>query len=460
MMTLHDLTRYYRNAGLVGEDRAAITITVALAGDASVVLRGYPGTGKTHGARVAIDLLPPEIVCQIDMVSALGIWSKPIAARVAASRIVYLPEQQNAGDNDEVVKVLKKWGDGVDAERAKSADFGNDVELTVLPCRTFLSTAAITNKAHEASFDLESARRVVKVNTDPSENATDKVLKSKADVLVRGHEKTRVLNPIEAQRVRQHVRRTMLGNHDAVARVRFFGARELLEAIPKTFPESRSAFALFEKVLLGIARWYADSEVRVGDEVFLSPQRVAETWAFYGDVLLENALKWETSDREILDVFPQASWNGDAIAPDSCADLQFIMRKLKPFGLTDAALVRRQLAKLVLKGFLNEADGFQRKRWHRTALSDVANFIDWNSVRAACAKGAEAFLQGEARQRYEALLLEAGNEARSARVIQNPITGEWGPIVGLHSVLYYDAAVGEYAKVGDRPAQPKGIMAY
>lgn len=458
MTTLHDIARYFRNAGLVGEDKAALTSLIALAGDASVIWRGYSGTGKTVGADITVALLPESIVANVDMVSKFGIWSDGVVERLEAARIVYFPEQQNAGDNDEVVKILKKWGDGKDAEREKSEQYGQKTKTAKLPCRTFVSTGAVTNEAHERSFDMESARRVVKVNTNPSEEATAGVLAAKADALVRGRENVRVLSPLDTARIRRHVAQVFTADHEAVTGVRFFGARELLRAIPKTFPEARSAFALFEKVLLGAARFYANEEVRIGHEVFLSPQRVAEVWAFYGDVLVENALKFETSDREILNpaVFPQPKWNGDAPAPECCLDLQTLLRRLKPFGLTDPALVKRQVGRLEMKGFLAEAGGFRTTKWHRTGLADIANFADWTAVIDACVEGAKAYLTGDAQAAY----LAKCEAARGTAAMQNPVTGDTGPITGAGSVLYADPATGGYASVGTGPAAPKGLFAF
>lgn len=459
--TLHTLARYYRHGGLVGEDRAAITSTVALAGGASVVWRGYPGTGKTHGARLTAALVKacaPHLYAKVDMMSKLGIWSPGMVKRivnVGARGVVDFGEDQNTSDNDENVKVKKKWGDGDDAERGKSEDMGNDTSFTLLPCRTFLATAAITNDAHAKSFDLESARRVVKVATDPGERATAAVLDAQADALVYGEKATEVLSRLEKRHVEKHVARV----HECdVAAVRWFGAHETKKAIPAFFPEARSANALFTKVLLGVARWYADEEVRVGKTVFLSPQRVAEAWAFYGDILDENARKFETSDREILGSFPQPVWNGEAIAPECALDLQAVMRQLRPMGLTDPALVKRQISKLVSKGFLAEADGFGvsgRVRWHRTNLSDVANRVRWEDVLAACRKHAKTQLDGDARRDYLALCDKAESEG-----MVNPITGRAGPIVGDESVLYFDHATGKYAPVGERAAKPRGIFAY
>lgn len=453
--TLHDLARYYRNAGLVGEERAGITSTVALLGGASVVWRGYPGTGKTVGAEICVRLIPEKYLATVDMLSKLGIWSRGIADRIRAARIVWLPEQQNTGDNDEVVKVLKKWGDGRDAERGKSEEYGASTSVETLPCRAFVSTAAITNAAHEKSWDLESARRVIVVSTNPSEEATGAVLDAQADALVYGEAAIRCLTPLEKRAVEKHVARVMA--RADVRAVRFFGAREMKESIPKMFPETRSAFALFTKVLLGVGRWYADSEVVVNGEVYLSPQRAAEAWSFYADILDENARKFETSDREILGVFPQPVWTGEAIAPECALDIHAIMRKLKPLGLTDPALVKRQVARLVAKGFLAEAVGFTRARWHRTSLSDVANRVEWEGVVKTCRARARELLDGDARRRYLALC----DAATGSRGMTNPLTGEVGPLYGPDSVLYLDAATGRYAPVGERrAAQPRGILAY
>lgn len=458
-VTLHDLARYYRHGGLVGEDRAAITSTVALGGGASVIWLGYPGTGKTHGARISAALVvaaAPHLLVKVDMLSKLGIWSPGMVKRIEAigpRGVVLFPEDQNASDNDENVKVKKKWGDGDDAERAKSEDMGNDTSFTVLPCRTFLSTAAITNAAFGKSFDLESSRRVVKVATDPSETATSAVLDSQADALVYGSKATNVLSPLEKRAVEKRVAAMM---ESPVERVRFFGAHAIKNAIPAFFPEARSANALFAKILLGVARWYADSEVTKGTTVYLSPQRAAEAWAFYGDVLDENARKFETSDREILGAYPQPVWNGEAIAPECALDLPAVMRKLRPMGLTDPALVKRQISKLVTKGFLAEADGFSRARWHRTTLSDVANRVEWRDVLAECRKHAKTQLDGDERAAY----LAKCDEAESVGMM-NPITGQVGPIVGDESVLYFDRATGKYAPVGERKgAAPRGILAY
>jgi hypothetical protein len=447
---LWNLARYYRDNRLIGEARAAITTTIALAGDASVIVRGLSGTGKSHLSEVARGLLPDELVTNVDMVSKLSIWSKPSVKRINAARIVYFPEDQNASDNDEIVKIKKKWGDGRPAEREKSEDYGNDSSIATLEPKTFLSTAAITNEAHGRTFDAESARRVVKLSTNPSAQATADVLASMAHVMKRGKKAARSLSLLEAAAVRKHVAKTM--SRTDITGVRFLGADALLASVPTAFPEARSAVSLFQKVLLGVGRWYADDELVIDGEVYLSPSRVAEAWAFYGDILCENALKMETLDREILHAFPNPVWQGEAVAPECLKDLNAIMRALKPAGITDPGIVKGQIAKLLLKGFLAEAQVFRGIKWHRTDLSDTANAVDWKAVYAECRREAPEVLEGEALATYLAKC--------DVLTMQNPLTGKVGPIMGNDSVLYHDDRTGAYTPVGRQVAKPQGIEAW
>lgn len=458
MTTLHDIARFYRARGLVGEDRAAVTTSVALLGDASVVVRGASGTGKTEIQRGAVALFPEDKVATVDMVSEKAIWSKGMVARIVGlgdDGLVVFPEDQNASDNDEMVKVKKKWGDNSPASREKSEDYGNGTSLTTLPVRKFISTAALSNEAHQRTFDAESARRVIKVPTNPGSKATRDVLDSMADALVRGEDAGRVLSALDRRRVTKAYH-AALARRD-ITKVRFLGAKALTAAIPDTFPEARSALALFRKVLLGVGRFYADREVIVDGEVFLSPGTVAEAWAFYGDFLLENALKLDTGDRSILAAIPQPAWQGSAPTPESCVGLNDVMKALRPVGITDPGFTKARVAALIPKGFLVEAEGSRTTKWHRTGIADFVNNVDWKAVIDACENAAPEHL-GDGDECAQFLV--ACQRARGNEAMQNPLTGAVGPILGDKSVLYFNAATGAYTSVGSAPEKPRGILAY
>lgn len=456
--TLFDLSRYYRDDAIIGEDRACVTTSIALLGDASVILRGASGTGKSRILWRAAALIPQEKKVTVDMVSEKAIWSKGMVKRIVGvgeDGTVIFPEDQNAGDNDEMTKVKKKWGDNQSAIREKSEDYGNDTSTTELPPRKFLSSAALSNEAHQRTFDAESARRVIKVPTNPSEEATRAVLASMADTLVRGSKAMRVLSPLEKRGVEKHYA-AAIARRDITA-VRFLGARALVGSVPATFPEARSAFALFNKVLLGTARWYADREVVVDGEVFVSPTTVAETWAFYGDFLMENALKLDTGDRHILAAIPQPAYNGPAITPESCVDLKTVMGALKTHGITDPGFVKARVAALITKGFLVEAEGMTRStKWHRTGIADFVNFVDWSAVIADSEANAAEYLTGDEHARYMA----ACAKARTNEAIQNPLTGKVGHLLGEESVLYYNPATDAYTPVGTQPEKARGLFAF
>src|SRR5438552_2067577 len=126
--SLYDVVRYARNAEsfaengkkkfnpLIGEEAGLLTVFCGfgMARRATIVY-AFSGTGKTVLSDAVYNLLPDAEKMVVDMLSAKALWYK--ATDINARVFLYFPEEQNASDNDEVVKIKKKFGEGKDAER-------------------------------------------------------------------------------------------------------------------------------------------------------------------------------------------------------------------------------------------------------------------------------------------------------------------------------------------------------
>lgn len=417
---LYDVVRYARNAEvvkengklsyqpLVGEEAALLTVFCGFAmARRGVTIESFSGTGKTVIADAVWNLIPDDMKMVVDMLSPKALWYK--ANEINAKTFLYFPEEQNASDNDEVVKVKKKLGDGKDAEREVTGGvlgegLGRTTEKYVIKWHPDLSTVAIENRAGANVFDDESRRRRIVVTTDPSGKQTRAVVKKHGGVWARGVEAEKTMSSLEALTLRAHVARC-IAEYDRVPEVRFFGAEAFAEQVPAIFTSTRSAFKLLQQVARGVAVFYADREQIATDaktgETFiaLSPARFAETLDFYGDGFFSNCMKLPPMGSRVIGALPQPKLDqrSGVVSHDAMRTEAELLRDLAGRGVVmERSKVRTILKKCVDAGFVEENDELNAKRYHRTPAADFEAWLKWGPIVEACRSEAKTQLGDQA----------------------------------------------------------------
>jgi ABC-type glutathione transport system ATPase component len=92
-MNLHNVVKYFKNKGVVGEEGLAVAITLALINKASFGVEGYSGSGKTFITDKLIELVEDKVYT-IGLSSKLAIFSDLM--RMNTKQIIYIPELQKA----------------------------------------------------------------------------------------------------------------------------------------------------------------------------------------------------------------------------------------------------------------------------------------------------------------------------------------------------------------------------
>ncbi len=224
-LTLHDLVRYYRSQGVVGEEPLVCGITLAAVAGASFGVEGSSGSGKTFVVDKLVRLLPD--VYTVGQASNVAVFHD--AERINGSRFLYIPELQKAMQrkNAPIIEVIKDLTEGKDATRLVARTGGGVTTYAIKRGVTLIYTLAAEN---DFKKDEESSRRFLQFYTDASPAHLDAIHAAKA--------RERWAGPLERAegaslegRVQGHVR-ACLGLQEAAVLDPF--AEYIAQVVPKT----------------------------------------------------------------------------------------------------------------------------------------------------------------------------------------------------------------------------------
>ncbi len=171
-LTLYDLITYYHAKGIVGEENLLCAMTLAAINKSSFGIEGYSGSGKTFIIDKLVNNLLSDVY-KIQQTSNLAIFSD--VNRINESQFIYIPELQKAMQNKKspLIEVIKDLTEGKDANRVVSKKSGNGVdEFTIKKDITIIYTLALEN---DFKKDDESARRLIRFNTNNSKKHLDEI---------------------------------------------------------------------------------------------------------------------------------------------------------------------------------------------------------------------------------------------------------------------------------------------
>jgi hypothetical protein len=177
-LTLHDIVRYFKMEGVVGEESLVTAITLAAAGNISFGVEGFSGSGKTFIVDKVIKLLPEEWVYRLELSSKMAVFYG--SEKINKCKILYVPELQKAmrDKTSPIIEVIKNLTEGKDAKRlVTNKDKDGAVEYSINGGKTVIYTLALENQFKK---DEESSRRFMTLQTDSSREHLDDIHTFKA----------------------------------------------------------------------------------------------------------------------------------------------------------------------------------------------------------------------------------------------------------------------------------------
>jgi hypothetical protein len=343
-----DLSQYFFNvfieggdgkqkyAPLIGEQANAIAALVAFTmGDAPVIIRSWAGTGKTVISNTLWSLIPADMRYEVEMGSALALWSQTQAIREA--RFIFFNELQNSADNAEVEKVLKLWGEGraahrsvTDVTRGGPEDDRNAEQ--VLDYKPFFTTVAVENTAGKKLWNDEFSRRMIDLYTDVSEDQTARITKYMLAMYERGVKTLATMTDSQKEVLREHIKRSVYFRDEHVKEYRFPAASAMVSQIPTKFVQSRSAIGLLIRMMNAFAVFNYKNRILTTDGILLvAPEDLYLTWACYGKRFAQKCFNMEMLADELLQAFPDVKNVGRPSREEqkSMAQIKTEMKKLK-----------------------------------------------------------------------------------------------------------------------------------
>ncbi|MGV8141350.1 MAG: hypothetical protein ACP5NW_02830 [Candidatus Woesearchaeota archaeon] len=165
-LSLHDIVKYFRASGVIGEEKNAICIYLATANNSSFGVEGPSGSGKTFLVDRLIDLIPEHDLYKIDLSSKMAVFYD--ADHVNGRSILYFPELQKAMNDKKspIIEVIKNLTEGKSVKRivTNSTKTGNQL-YQITKGKMVIYTLALEN---DFKKDDETSRRFMRFNTDSS----------------------------------------------------------------------------------------------------------------------------------------------------------------------------------------------------------------------------------------------------------------------------------------------------
>ncbi|MBN2566894.1 hypothetical protein JXB02_02285 [Candidatus Woesearchaeota archaeon] len=397
------LLRYYKQKGVVGEEKNLVLATFAALNRQHFGIEGPSGSGKTFIVEPLIALIEDEV------------YRMELAARTAetyntdeinAKRIIYVPELQKAvkGSGFLVTEMLKNLTEGKDfVRRVKSPR-----DDTVTAYRIGAGKGVIYTLAFENDFkkDVELSRRVFQLYTDISKEHNQRVIDYISDSQCRGLGGEEGLTPAEEAALYAHAQEVLAFGPEGFINpfARYLGA-----LVP---PENKAkSFISYYYDLMGSsAKFFHQDRTMSGGSVLVDLQDAYTVHTLYGKQFLMSILKVPMLGEGIME---RLNGTADALSPD---DIYAYLRTDRT-GITKT-LVKETMEELADVGYL-ERVGPRRESQYRKgeSLQAFDSKVDWQ----ACWDAAKEVILERAPDLYEPW---AGHQTEGgALLLVHPLKG-------------------------------------
>lgn len=443
-LTLHDITKWYKNQGLVGEETTALLQTlVAVSGKPiGFGIESVSGGGKS----ATMDLLTGHKSKDNGLIEEKYIYFKDAGSSTAlyydadkvnrAKMIVFAELQKDRSDN--TTEAIKSMTEGKRAQRNVTDVTTQEVREQNIEPKTVLYTLAIEN---DTKPDPELRRRCIVINTDISKTQTRKVLDMKGRQYW-DSDAARCLTDEEAEAIRKNVNTFLNYNFD----IKNPFAQQFASQVAEISPDqkARSVIGHFFNVASAVTKMNMMSRIVIGDQVLANIQDLYMTLDIYqdsflrdlfsippiGDVVLHGFMDAEYVEATLTESTVKAETKGnkslgqygaDMKGIGSWFDINHIRKAIKERQNVTLAknIVTTICRQLVDAGYLEEDRETKVIKYQVVEQMKTLLRPDWASM----VDTASVLVKEKYPQKYEQWL-----EMQSKPYI-HPITGEWVEVV-------------------------------
>ncbi|MFP4568193.1 MAG: hypothetical protein ACLFN8_04575 [Candidatus Woesearchaeota archaeon] len=225
-LDLHDITKYFKYKGIVGEESLACNIYLALLNNISFGVEGYSGSGKTFITDKLIELIEPKKIYRAELSSKMAMFYNQ--EKINESTIIYIPELQKALNDktSPVSEIIKNITEGKDAKRivTNKSNGGSD-EYIISKDKTIIYTLALENTLKK---DSEVARRFMRFMTDSSNEHFEEIHNYKAN------KRTQIFEEDDVQNLEKKLKHQINTLKDKTIQIIDPFSEYLIQFFPKT----------------------------------------------------------------------------------------------------------------------------------------------------------------------------------------------------------------------------------
>jgi len=205
-ITLANLLDFYKQQGVVGEERALLQLTWKVLTCSSVNVGGPAGRGKTKIINTIVSLLPKEDVYILEFASDSAIFNN--SQEINKAKILVVPEYQKLLDENkfpQTKEAIKTIIEGRVVEKIKTESSGEVKKYTLNPKCLITALATENHAMRELIKDKETLRRISTVLVDTSVEHAEEVQKYKLEARCTLPEKMQRMSSAKEAILKQHV---------------------------------------------------------------------------------------------------------------------------------------------------------------------------------------------------------------------------------------------------------------
>ncbi len=357
-LTLIDLLDFYKERGLVGEEKTCILQTLGAIHQLCFGIESLSGSGKSFTLDILLDLLPEDYVYVMKQSSDKAALYD--SEKVNKARVLVITELQKSSSKT-MIEILKDLGEGKSAERIVTNGNRNGViQQRIDSGKAVIYTLAIENWFKK---DRELERRYFQLYTDISEEQTRRILERIAEQEACG---SNISPEGNTGRLRNYIRRCIDLRFDYVNPF----AQSIIEQMPLKIKSRSFAKHYFDLVQACVKFHHRQ---RLGNtSLFANLEDVYIVHTLYAEQFFKSVQRVPIAGEQIVEVFDDEKLSAEEV---------YKRLRIKNSGL-GFSVVGSMLEELTEAGYL-ERDSYSSKDPHYSKIQEMDIFetkIDWQHV--------------------------------------------------------------------------------
>jgi len=403
--TLRTIKNFFKDCGVVGEEKNACLIVLAILNQKHTLISSQSGAGKTMLLDTAILLFDEADIYRVDFVSKQALMYD--MDNFNKAKIIYSSELQKALSEPMVVDIFKSVTEnkvvtnrkGISTQRIQEYSLDGRGKVA-------LSTLAVENSF---KTDAELERRQVTLFTDISEKQNRDVIKKIGETRFNKKRK-KLLESSGTDFLKKHCREVLkINDLDFVNPFAPF----ISERLPSPSVKIRTHAKHFFDLIEAVTKFYNKDRVRDGNKIFVSIQDCIDLFDLYWEQFYRVVHDIGLVGKDILDAFEdgrgykkntekRSDFVNEFEEDRTYLTISDMHNKLKTNKKNKVSVnhkvITDQCEKLIEGGFLEKEKAGTKTMYYRTGDDfNIDPEFDWNE----CLDQAQALMKEQYKEVYE-----------------------------------------------------------